>query len=121
MSIDSETARQYAAYLTQNTRNPDGVLRLMLGTQMIVRKDDGIRFDVHRAKHRITMVQLDYDAGMDFFKLTFFRRGKSELPGLIPGQLEPYIVKTDLFFDQLKEVFEDVTGLSLTIPQIVFA
>ena len=119
MSIDSETARQYAAYLTQNTRNPYGVMQLMLGTKMVVRGDDGIRFDLHRAKHRVTMCELNYDAGEDLFELKFFRRGKSEWPG-VPGDMEEYVSKPRLFFDDLKRVFEEFTGLSLTVPRVIF-
>ena len=110
-SISNETAREYAAFLTHDKHNPFGALRAMLGTKMIIRTETGIRFDLHGALHRVTLCSLDYDAGLDLFTLRFYKNKRFE------GNV---VVKEfdSLFFDQLKEVFENYTGLYLSFRSI---
>ena len=105
MIIDRETAELYAKYLTQS-EHPYGALRAMLGTQMFQRIDNGIRFDLHGSAHRTPICELAYDEGLDLYNLRFYR-GKNEIKSF-----------NGLFFDQLKEVFEGYTGLTLTMPRI---
>lgn len=114
MSITSETALEYVTMLTQDFKHPHGALRAMLGTKMIIRTETGIRFDLHRAAHRVTLCDLDYDAGFDLFTMKFYKIPKWEAPQLV----KEYNM---LYGDQLKEVFEHYTGLDLTFPTIIFA
>ena len=110
-SISNETAREYAAYLTRDTHNPFGALRAMLGTRLIIRTETGIRFDLHGALHRVTLCALDYDAGLDLFKLRFYKNKRFE-GNVVVKEFDA------LFFDQLKEVFEEYTGLFLSFRQV---
>ena len=105
MTIDNDTAREYAELLTGNAR-PFSALRLMLGTQLILRIDNGLRFDLHGSPHRLTLCDLIYNVGEDLFELHFYRAGR---------KVESL---TGLFADQLREVFERHTGLRLAVPRI---
>ena len=105
MIIDRETAELYAKFLTQS-EHPYGALRTMLGTQRLQRIDNGIRFDLHGSAHRTPSCELVYDDGLDLFNLRFCRGGK---------EIKSF---NGLFCDQLKEVFEGYTGLTLTMPRI---
>ena len=105
MVIDNDTAREYAQLLTGNAR-PFATLRLMLGTQMILRIDNGIRFDLHGSAHRETRCALVYNVGEDLFELHFYR-GANTVKSF-----------TGLFADQLQEVFERHTQLRLAVPRI---
>ena len=105
MIIDRETAELYAKYLTQS-EHPYGALRTMLGTQRLQRIDNGIRFDLHGSAHRTPICELTYDEGLDLFNLRFYR-GKNEIKSF-----------NGLFVDQLKDVFEQYTGLALEMPRI---
>ena len=105
MTIDNDTAREYAQLLTGNAR-PFSTLRLMLGTQLILRIDNGLRFDLHGSPHRLTLCDLIYNVGEDLFELHFYRGGR---------KVESL---TGLFADQLQEVFERHTQLRLSVPRI---
>ena len=102
--IDEDTAREYAAMLTRN-RRPFAALRLMLGTSMIFRTGNGIRFDLHGGG-RFSLCELSYNAGDDLFEIRFYRGGK------VAETL------TMLWGDQLTEVFERHSGLRITVPRI---
>ena len=105
MIIDANTAREYATYLTGNGR-PFATLRLMLGTQSLLRIDNGIRFDLHGAANGATLCDLIYNVDEDLFELHFYRGGH---------KVESL---TGLFADQLREVFERHTQLRLTVPRV---
>jgi len=114
MSITTETALEYIKILTQDFTHPYGALRAMLGTKMIIRTEHGIRFDLHGALHRVTLCDLDYNEDYDLFTLKFYKLKKWEGPQLFKEF-------NMLYCDQIKEVFEEYTGLTLTFPHIVYA
>lgn len=105
MSIDNETALEYAGLLT-GIRNHYGALRMMLGTQHVWRVENGIEFDLHGSAHRTPVCKMIYNVAQDLFELHFYRSGK--------------LVKSFdmLFADQIREVFENYTGLRITMPRI---
>ena len=99
--------------LTQDFKHPYGALRAMLGTKFFMRRENGIRFDLHGALHRVTLCDLEYDAGYDLFTLKFYRIKKWEGPQLVKEF-------NMLYNDQLKEIFESYTGLCLSFPTIIY-
>jgi len=111
--ISQETALQYAQILTQDWKHPYGALRAMLGTKLFIRREHGIRFDIHGALHRVTLCDLDYNEGYDLFELKFYRLKKWEGPQLVKEFKM-------LYCDQLKEIFEEYTGLRLSFPTIIY-
>ena len=91
-----------------------GLLRLMLGTRQLIFNDHGIRFDIHGCS-KINRVQIDYDAGMDLYKMKFFHvSGRKASLNLIAEYDEVYA-------DQLCDMIKSETGLFLGPMRIQIA
>jgi hypothetical protein len=90
------------------------LLRLMLGTRQVTFNDRGIRFDIHGCS-KINCVQIDYDAGMDLYKMKFFHvSGRKASLNLIAEY-------DDVYADQLCDMIESETGLFLGPVRIQIA
>lgn len=95
--------------LTQNS-HPFNCLSAICGTTRVLDLATKVQFDVHKTLRRISRVTLEYNSECDMFNLVFQRSLRYML-------VEVQRVD-NLYADQLKDVFERITGLALTIPRI---
>ncbi len=105
--FDSMTA------LKQLTRsdNPKDVLKHMLGTRKYYGGDeeDRIGFDFKMCR-KCSVCNIYYEAGKDLYRVEFLRRKR--------GSLDEFVVvetRHDVFWGELKKIFEEVTGLYLSL------
>jgi uncharacterized protein YwlG (UPF0340 family) len=82
------------------------LLRLLLGTRKVLFNDKGIDFDIQGCA-KINRVHIEYDAGMDLYKMKFFRVPASKAPLNLVAQYE------EVYADQLCDMIESETGLFL--------
>lgn len=104
-----ETLRQ----LTQCREgvNPTSRLMAMLGTEMVVydNKKCNVAFDIHGAR-KTTMCRITLN-GKDLYDMEFLKKKR----GVFEFGMETVKKFEDLMCDQLKDVFEEFTGLRLSL------
>ncbi len=109
MSITPEQAHTIFAQLTQNERNPTGLLKMMIGGKYFQYDDKGICFKFSMCR-KANWCQIHLN-GLDLYKMTFVRiRGTTRI------EVQTY---DNLYFGDLKPRFEQYTGLTLGVPRIV--
>ena len=102
-----------------NRPNPYGVLKAMIGAAYFVQsqEENSIRFSFKMCR-KASVCKIQYDAGLDLYNMSFIKIRK------IRDKLIPYfcteesiIVKEykEIMCDQLKGLFEEFTGLCLTL------
>lgn len=113
--ISQETAMEALCWLT-GSRRPIAALKTMIGADNFGVIDNTVQFHF-KAGRSINYFVLEYDYGMDLWNAVFkFFRHTG------PGTQTVFkeIKRVDgLYCDQLKEVFEETTGLRLTVPRII--
>ena len=82
------------------------MLRLLLGTRQVIFNDHGIHFDIHGCA-KINRVQINYDAGMDLYKIKFLHVSGCK------ASLNLVAEYNDIYADQLCGMIESETGLFL--------
>lgn len=82
------------------------LLRLLLGTRQVIFNDHGIHFDIHGCA-KINRVQINYDAGMDLYKIKFLHVSGCK------ASLNLVAEYNDIYADQLCGMIESETGLFL--------
>jgi hypothetical protein len=90
------------------------LLKLLLGTRQLVFNDRGIRFDIQGCA-KINNVQIDYDAGMDLYKMKFFHLSERKASLNLVAEYD------DIYADQLCDMIESETGLFLEPMRIQIA
>lgn len=111
----------YTLALQQLTHkpNPYGVLKAMIGAGYFVhsQEDNFIRFRFKMCR-KASICKIQYDSGFDLYNLSFFKTRKIR-DKLIPQFYteETVVVKEykEIMCDQLKELFEEFTGLCLAL------
>lgn len=110
--MNQEQADTAIQQLTMNTRNPYGALRLMIGAENFVYGKDGVSFRFKMCR-KAQFCRVELDEGADLYNLVFIRLRNYELTET--GRFE------GLYFDQLKDTFERFTGLTLSVPNVIFS
>lgn len=110
--MNKEQADTAISQLTMNTRNPYGALRLMIGAENFGYGKDGVHFRFKMCR-KAQFCRVELDEGADLYNLVFIRMRNYELT-----ETERF---NGLYFDQLKEVFERFTGLTLSVPTVIFS
>ena len=90
------------------------LLRLLLGTRQVIFNENGICFDIQGCA-KINRVQIEYDAGMDLYKMKFFRVPAPKAPLNLVAKYE------EVYADQLCDMIEFETGLFLGPMRIQIA
>ncbi len=107
--------------LTQKS-NPFGVLSVMIGARKFLKsdKDNFIQFHFSMCK-KASICKLQYDAGQDLYNMIFTKVKRTRMIDPYLGRyfynktLETAQEFRSLQSDQLKDVFEEFTGLYLSI------
>jgi hypothetical protein len=109
--MTKEEATEALVQLTGDFNNPIGCLRLMIGAFAICPKDNHISFAFHGCR-KANYFKIEYDPTLDLYNAVFCKFGKSELKE---------VQRWDgVYGDQLNELFTNFTGLSLTVPHLIF-
>lgn len=101
--------------------NPYNVLSVMIGAKEFIKsdKEDFIQFQFAMCK-KASICRLQYDSGLDLYNMVFSKIKRQRVnycPGVAFYNQSVETVKEfkGLVCDQLKEVFEEFTGLCLTL------
>ena len=111
--ITQDMAVDALCWLTGSDR-PVAALKLMLDADKFCIMENTVRFRF-KGSRSINYFILEYDAGMDLWNAVFkyFRNGKLSF-------IYKEVKRCDgLYCDKLKEVFEETTGLCLTVPRVI--
>ena len=113
--ITQDMATKALSWLT-GSRRPIAALRTMIGADSFGMIENTIQFHF-KAGRSINYFVLEYDEGLDLWNAVF-KYFRHTGPGIKTVFKE--VKRFDgLYCDQLKEIFEETTGLRLTIPRII--
>lgn len=98
--------------LTQNNRAL-AVLKMMVGSDRrrgdYKLEDDAITIHFYGSR-KASYCKIAYDEGADLYNMSFYKIWR--------GRMKQIDGMTGIYCDQLKKIFERVTGLYLDVPQI---
>lgn len=99
---------QLALSQLTNAANPTARLKIMIGGKDFIKSDSEqwVAFKFPNGKYNYCKIQLN---GYDLYDMTFQKWVWSK------GKLTKEVVINDLYYDQLKNVFEQETGLYLSL------
>jgi len=102
--------------LTQLLQSDHGRLKAMLGTSKVVYSNDKntvtFNFKMNRKANHCT---LSYNCGNDLYDMEFWKISKPSKSNNYEGKFTEIEVFNSLYNDQLKDVFEEFTGLRLSL------
>lgn len=113
--ISQNVAMEALCWLT-GSRRPIAALKTMIGADNFGVIGNTVQFHF-KAGRSINYFVLEYDEGMDLWNAVF-KYFRHTGPGT--QTIFKEIKRFDgLFCDQLREIFEETTGLRLTVPRVI--
>lgn len=107
--MTQEQANIALQQLTANEQRPTGALKLMIGAKNFSFGESGVSF-IFKMFRKANVCRIELNESTDLYNLVFSKIARYELKEVLRFD--------GLYCDQLKEVFERETGLTLTVPRI---